>query len=127
VAFDTRYFGVSRSPVLSTYFATYHERFLVMRGEQGQITGYLLAQPQSIGPYIAQTPEDAQTLLQAALRLPFESPPRIIIPEENTAALAVVQTIGFQRVRSFRHMCHGEVPTALRRDQIYGLASAAIG
>jgi GNAT superfamily N-acetyltransferase len=127
VDFDTRYFGISRMTVLSTYFAAYPERFLVIRGEQGQITGYLLAQSQCIGPWIAQTPEEALALLQAALCLPFNTAPWIIIPEENTAALAVVQKMGFQCTLSFRHMRRGDMPITLRRDQIYGLASAAIG
>jgi ribosomal protein S18 acetylase RimI-like enzyme len=127
VDFDTRRFGASRRAVFSAYFATYPDRFLVTRGKQGQITGYLLAQSQSIGPWLAETPGEALDLLHAALCLPFNGPPLILVPEENKAALAIVQGVGFQQTRSFRHMRRGETPGLPQREQIYALTSAALG
>jgi ribosomal protein S18 acetylase RimI-like enzyme len=127
VEFDMRYFGAKRHKVLETFSTDYPSRLQVARDERGEIVGYVLAQPDCLGPWIASTAEIAEDLLRAALRLPFESVPRLRVPAENEVALELVKRAGFQQVRSFQHMQYGESSVASRFDGMYALASLAIG
>ena len=60
IAFDAPCFGAQRGAVLTSYWADNPQRALVMHNPKGQITGYLLAQSQTLGPWVALTAEDQE-------------------------------------------------------------------
>ncbi|HCI80545.1 MAG TPA: hypothetical protein DHW02_12745, partial [Ktedonobacter sp.] len=60
IAFDAPHFGARREAVLKHYFQT--GRVFVTKNEREDITGYIVAQSNTIGPWVAQTKEDAERL-----------------------------------------------------------------
>jgi GNAT superfamily N-acetyltransferase len=129
VEFDTPIFGTAREAVFRTFLATEGpERFFVVEDEQGgQVSGYLCAQSQRIGPWAARRPEDAEALLQRALSLPYAEVPRVLAPQSNRAAADLLERHGFQLVRAIRHMQRGGSRHPGHRELLYGQASFAIG
>jgi ribosomal protein S18 acetylase RimI-like enzyme len=125
-AFDTPIFGASRAAVLATLRAEYPDRAFVVRDQAGAPAGYLVAQPQTIGPWVARGPAEAEALLAAALALDFEEAPRVLAPGANTHAAGLLMRYGFSPQRSLRHMRYGDAIPA-RRELVYGQASYAIG
>jgi len=127
IALDAPQFGANRSNVFSIYLASYPERCFVSRNPQGHITGCIVGQLDALGPWIAQSHEEAEALLARALTLAFQHPPRIRVPVSNHQALALVQAYGFREIRSFKHMRRGGIQPPQQREHIYALATAAIG
>ena len=127
IALDAPRFGANRSNVFSIYLASYPERCFVSRNPHGHITGCIVGQPDALGPWIAQTHEEAEALLAHALTLAFQDPPRIRVPTSNHQALALVQAYGFREMRAFKHMRRGGIQHPQQREHIYALATAAIG
>ena len=109
------------------YLASYPERCFVSRNPQGHITGCIVGQADALGPWIAQSHEEAEALLTHALTLAFQHPPRIRVPTSNHRALALVQAYGFREIRAFKHMRRGGTQHPQQREHIYALATAAIG
>lgn len=127
VAFDQRYFGANRERLLRVFAADYPNRCFVKRDAQGKICGYLIAQSQRIGPWVACTVDDAGDLLEAAMSLSFEGDVNIITPALNPHAENLFQPYGFQLLRSLPHMGGGRLPSPCRREFIYGQTSFALG
>lgn len=127
VAFDTPRFGAARGDVLASYLADDPDRAFVSRDAAGRVTGFLLAQPQALGPWMAETPEDAEALLARALVLPFDEAPIVIAPESHEHAARLLSRYGFAPQRSLAHMRRGGDPLPARRAHLYGQASFAIG
>ncbi|MFL5591595.1 MAG: GNAT family N-acetyltransferase [Ktedonobacteraceae bacterium] len=127
IALDAPRFGANRSNVFSIYLASYPERCFVSRNPQGHITGCIVGQADALGPWIAQSHEEAEALLAHALTLAFQHPPRIRVPTSNHQALALVQAYGFREIRAFKHMRRGGIQHPQQREHIYALATAAIG
>ncbi|MCX8062177.1 MAG: GNAT family N-acetyltransferase [Anaerolineales bacterium] len=127
VAFDQQYFGANRERLLRVYFADYPHRFLVKRDSNGKIRGFLIAQPQRPGPYVACSVEDAADLLEAALTLNFEGEINVIAPAANRYAEDLFQQYGFQFLRALPHMGWGLLPSPCQRQFIYGQTSFALG
>jgi predicted N-acetyltransferase YhbS len=127
VEFDARYFGASREALLATSLHLYADRVFATRDEAGEITGYLVAQEQRFGPWIAATPEDAGALLTHALTLQYAAAPSVLVPALNRDATDLLERSGFRSSRELRHMRHGGEPALQRRERIYGQASFAIG
>jgi len=109
------------------YLASYPERCFVSRNPQGHITGCIVGQADALGPWIAQSHEEAEALLAHALTLAFQHPPQIRVPTSNHRALALVQAYGFREIRAFKHMRLGGIQHPQQREHIYALATAAIG
>src|SRR3954447_2507032 len=86
VAFDAPIFGGERAAVFAAALAEAPERAFVARDPQGQISGYLFAQQLVLGPWAARMPVDAETLLAAALTLPFGGAIRTLTPGSNADA-----------------------------------------
>jgi predicted N-acetyltransferase YhbS len=127
IAFDTPIFGANRAVVVRSYLQQYPERAFVTHDQAGQLSGYLIAQPQNIGPWVAQTPADAQRLLHAALTLPYDNLPGVIVPPGNpTAAAALFARFGFERQRTVTHMWRG-APDPRDCSRMYGQASFMLG
>ena len=127
VAYDTDGFGADRGRVLYALLTTFPERAFMLRDKEGQITSYVFAQANRIGPWVAQHPQDAQVLLQAALSLPYAGTVSVVAPEENPAAFELLGRYGFETVRVNRHMGRGASAPPRQRDRIYGQTSLALG
>jgi ribosomal protein S18 acetylase RimI-like enzyme len=127
IALDAPQFGANRSNVFSIYLASYPERCFVSRNPQGHITGCIVGQADVLGPWIAQSHEEAEALLAHALTLAFQRPPRIRVPTSNHRALALVQAYGFREMRALKHMRRGGIQHPQQREHIYALATLAIG
>lgn len=125
--FDAPLFGADRTAVLSSYMIAVPDRAFLTRNERGDVTGYLIAQSQHLGPWAADTPQDAEALLGAALSLSFSGPPIALVPSANRSAQSLLSRFGFSRQRALRHMYLGPEPPSQDRSRIYGQASFAIG
>ena len=125
IAFDASHFGARREAVLRHYIQL--GRVLVTKDEQGHITGYIIAQSHSIGPWIAQTKADAEQLLYATQLLPFIDVPNAFVSAHNDNALALLQHYGFVKQRDLKHMYRGMPITRERQGALYGQLSLGLG
>jgi ribosomal protein S18 acetylase RimI-like enzyme len=124
---DAQIFGVNRGRVLRVLLDAYPDRGYVLTSEVGGISGYLLAQRSRIGSWVMQDPAGAGLLLQAALSLPFDSPPTTVVPAENSTAMELLQQYGFQTVRVNRHMTRGSAGSFGVREKVFAQASLSLG
>jgi ribosomal protein S18 acetylase RimI-like enzyme len=124
--FDTPIFGAHRKKVLEVFLQDFPERTLLSKNRQGNITGFLLAQSSTLGPWLTTSPQSAERLLNAALALPFEKPPRALLPAANKEGLELLLQHGFTVLQTLRHMVKGEIPKQ-QRHLIYGQASYSLG
>jgi GNAT superfamily N-acetyltransferase len=125
--FDAPLFGAERAAVFSGLLAEAPGRAFLARDADGQVSGYLFAQSQVLGPWAARTPAEAEALVAAALRLPFEGVPGAIVPSSNADAAQLLMRYGFSPQRSLSHMRRGGAGPIGRRAQLYGQTSLAIG
>lgn len=126
-AMDGRMTGADRGRLLRLLLEEFPDRSFVSLGRHGRITGFLIAQSQRIGPWLAEQPEDAEALLVEALGLAFASPSELIAPQSNAAVRPMLERHGFLYKRSTRHMRRGGEGLLARRASIYGYASFALG
>ncbi len=125
---DKRIFGTDRSGLLRELVREYSQRAFFLKGEGGNINGYLIAQEKSIGPWIANKKADAESLLRAALSLTFgDGPLTVIVPDDNPEAIPLLQHYGFEKVRALRHMVKGSTKPAGKRGNVYGQTSPSLG
>jgi GNAT superfamily N-acetyltransferase len=127
VTFDAAYFGAVRGHVLASYLADDPQRAIIARDPHGSITGFLIAQDDMLGPWMAANVEVAEQLLNRALTLPFVGAPRAIIPVSNEAGTRLLHRYGFREQRTLTHMRLGPPVPGRDRTHIYGQASFAIG
>jgi predicted N-acetyltransferase YhbS len=126
-ALDQAVFGADRLRVLKAYLSEHGRRAFGVRDESGGLSGYLIAQGRRIGPWVARRSADAELLLRAALSLPYDGPPRVIVPSVNLPAARLLPRYGFQLERENTHMRRGGRRFPGERRFYYGLASFAIG
>ncbi len=126
IAFDAPLFGAERAGLLAAYWADDPRRTLVAREASGAIAGYLVAQPRILGPWAATTEEVADSLLTAALALPFESGPIAIIGD-TSAAIEALPRHGLTHQGTLLHMTRGATAMPGQPRSIYGQASFALG
>ncbi len=127
-AWDAPRFGANRARVLAQMLAAFPERAFVVEGEERVPTGYLFAQLRRVGPWVAERPQDAEALLEAALALSFDGAPRVIVPGMNRAAGELLQRYGFRLLdANHRHMQRGAPGLVRQRDAIYGQTSFGLG
>jgi ribosomal protein S18 acetylase RimI-like enzyme len=126
VAFDATYFGAARGHVLASYLVDDPRRAFIARDPHGSITGFLIAQEDMLGPWMAANVEVAEQLLSHALTLPFTGAPRAVIPASNEAGMRLLQRYGFREQRTLAHMRLGPPVPGRDRRHIYGQASFAI-
>lgn len=127
VTFDTPIFGANRRVVLAAYLADLPGRCLAIRDDNGRITGYIVAQQDALGPWIAQTPAEAEALLVHALKQPFEQSPGVRVRTSHTAVIGLLKKYGFSERRAFKHMRYGNREPVQQKEKLYALATAAIG
>lgn len=126
-AFDTPRFGADRGDVLAAYLRDDPHRAFVCHNAAGDVSGYLIAQRRMLGPWMAETPDAAASLLDTALALPFDDAPSAIVPAANADATRLLEQRNFVSQRTLAHMRRGGRPMPERRARLYGQASFAIG
>jgi GNAT superfamily N-acetyltransferase len=107
--------------------ATLPERAFMVRDNRGRVTGFIFAQRNRIGPWVAQCPQDVETLLRAALSLTYDGAVSVVAPEMNREGTALLKRYGFEIIRTTRHMGRGQSAPPLDRSKVYGLTSLALG
>lgn len=127
VAFDTPIFGANRRVVLAAYLTDLPGRCFAIRDGNGRITSYIVAQQDVLGPWIAQTPADAEALLVHSLTQPFEQAPGVRVYTSHTIAINLLKKHGFSERRLFKHMFYGDREPVQQKGKLYALATAAIG
>ena len=126
-AFDAPRYGADRGRALRVLLRDYAGRAFLTRDAAGQLTGYLIAQEQRLGPWVTASPAAAETLLRAALSLPFNGPALVQTPG-CAGAQDLLARYGFERQRTLLHMrypAQGAHPGC--REEILGLASFSLG
>jgi GNAT superfamily N-acetyltransferase len=125
--FDAPFFGADRAAVLAHYAQADQGRAFWIGERPATPAGYIVARPENLGPWVAATPAHAETLLRAALALPFADGPVVNVPAENRDALDLLAHYGFTQLRALRHMYRGTLPIPGHRDHIYAQANFTIG
>ncbi|SRR5258708_2542713 len=126
-AFDARYFGGDRTKILVCHFQEYSEGVFVIHDLTGQITGYLVAQPNGfLGPWVASHVDDAEQLLVHAISFTPEQGAGLWIPATNEAGITLLKRYQFREQGYNSFMCYG-APSPGEREMIYALASPALG
>jgi ribosomal protein S18 acetylase RimI-like enzyme len=111
--FDRIRFGANRTRLLRVLLNEFQARAFVVPGR-----GYVIAQDDMIGPFVADDPEARDALLSAALSLPWAVAPKLIVPPDS-AHLAAISASGMREVRALRHQ-------RLGIDQLPGIRSSLI-
>lgn len=127
VSFDAAIFGAERSALLAMWLEANPARAFLTHDESRAISGYVIAQPGRIGPWLATSPEHASDLLLAALSLSFAVSPNVLAPSQNPFTGSLLTAHGFSLQRELRHMYLGAGPPPQDRSQIYGQGSFATG
>jgi ribosomal protein S18 acetylase RimI-like enzyme len=127
VVFDTPIFGANRCVVLAAYLADLPGRCFATRDGNGRMTGYIMAQHDALGPWIARTPADAEALLLHSLTQSFEQAPSVRVYTSHSIAINLLKKHGFSERRVFKHMFYGNREPVRQREKLYALATAAIG
>jgi ribosomal protein S18 acetylase RimI-like enzyme len=125
VRFDIPRFGGSRRELLAKVIEQHPGRAMVLR-RRGKVAGYLVAQESTLAPVVADTSESLTSLITAALRLEWGSPPRINVPPES-GHIATLLRLGFEPRRELRHMRRGVEALPGRRESIAAQVSLGEG
>jgi predicted N-acetyltransferase YhbS len=125
--FDRPIFGADRTALFQAMLTDFPNRAFATIDRSGNITGYLFAQSRRIGPWAARSPQEAEALLQAALKLPYQGPPITIAPKMNAAAADLLERYGFRHKLTNRHMQRGQSALPGQRSDVYGQTSFAVG
>jgi ribosomal protein S18 acetylase RimI-like enzyme len=127
-AFDAPLFGADRSRLLAYLDGVIPERFVVSTDADGRVDGYLIAQKQTIGPWVALDRDVAEDLVSRALEVyAFDSGPEIFTSGSNTVALEILAKLGFREQRRLSHMYKGRAIQRARTTAIYGQTSLGLG
>jgi GNAT superfamily N-acetyltransferase len=126
-ALNAEVFGANRARLIARLLEEGPGRACVVRDRAGQASAYAVAQGSRVGPAAAGSAADGAALLDAVLKLHFDEPPRILVPERNHLAAAVLQARGFVRQRSTRYMVRGSATALGNRSHLLGLASFGLG
>jgi hypothetical protein len=111
---------------LARYYDEFAHRAFVARSPQGSIAGYLIAQAQRLGPWLAETPEAAASLLHQALPL-IAGNAQVLVPACNQEARILLEHAGFTPGKRWRAMRRGGAPDLQRRQWLYGYANFYVG
>ena len=123
--FDALRFGSNRLQLLAKVVDQHPGRGIVLRRRE-KVAGFLVAQESTLGPVVADTSESLTSLINAALRLDWATPPRINVPPES-GHLATMQRLGFEVRRQLRHMRRGIEVLPGRRESIAAEVSLGEG
>lgn len=130
LALDRRTQGVHRPRYLSAWFTQTPTRNTLILLHDGTPVGVGTIRDcrngSKIGPIIADTPQTAQRLLHALAT--HAKPPALFIdvPDNNTAALSLVETFDFKPVFETARMYRG-APPVRRTDHIFAETTLELG
>lgn len=127
VQWDATVFGANRCKVLQVLLRVLPGRAFMLRDEAGQVAGYLFAQENRVGPWVARQASDAEVLLRTALKLSYEEAVSAVVPAVNREAIDLLQRYGFKQVRANRRMGRGPGEPPGQRQKIYAQTSLAVG
>lgn len=126
-AFDAPVFGGDRGQVLASFWLGSADRAFVARGRLGEVSGYVMAAANHIGPWVATAPDIAAALLSAALALPYREPPFLTIPSDNVAGVSLLAEYGFEITERLLHMRRGGGRDPRQTRLLYSQASLTLG
>lgn len=124
---DRAVFGADRRKSLQALLEAYPGRSYLQRNETGQVTGYLIAQKNRIGPWVMLQSGQAEALLQTALALTYEGALAVNPSSENKEIRELLARYGFEWMRSNKHMGWRVSGSHGRRQQVLSQASLALG
>jgi predicted N-acetyltransferase YhbS len=125
--YDAPLFGSDRASLLASYWADDPQRVFIAQNGLRQITGYLIAQSSVLGPWVANTVDDAEHLLVNALTLSFKNRPGMFVSARHENALRLFARYGFSQQRTLSHMRRGQNVQRGRATTLYGQASLGLG
>jgi predicted N-acetyltransferase YhbS len=123
---DAALFGAERERLWHWLFTAEEGRVLIARDGCGEACGYLCVQEDVLGPWGARTPRAAEALLNAALPLVRSPRTRVMVPEQNAAALALLQARSWRLDKIVPHMSRGAAE-APDWSCVYGKGSYCLG
>lgn len=126
-AFDAPRFGGDRTRVLRTLLEDYAPRGWLVRSRAGELRGYLVAREAILGPCVTQDIRAAGRLFRAALRLPFDHGPVVLVPRGNRQAAHLLTELGLTGTRRLRHMHRGPQLAQQAPQCLFAQTSFALG
>ncbi len=113
-AMDRTVFGADRLTLIEALHRRRPEGAFIRR-RQGRITAYCLGrdgtQCSQIGPVVAENPEDARAVVQAALQSLDGAAVQLDVPEAQGDFMRWLMDAGFSVQRTFSRMVLGDAPT----------------
>lgn len=125
--FDTPIFGANRDKIFRTLLGHYPGRAFYTTTPDGRLNGYIFAQTERIGPWVASSEPAARSLLSAVLALPFKERPTVSVPGMNGRAKPLLEAFGFSSVFQNTHMRRCDIGFPDHRELVYGQTSFASG
>lgn len=125
-AFDRVAFGADRTRLIDVLVRSHPDRTAVVRGDDGRVTGFAIAQAGVIGPLAAADDDTLEQLVRAAAALTWTRAPQICVPPESTH-LETLHRLGWRTTRELRHMRRGIEALPSRGDRYVGRVSLGIG
>jgi GNAT superfamily N-acetyltransferase len=127
---DRLTFGADRLGLLSIW-ATAQPQTAWQCHYRGALRGYCLGRPGTnfyqLGPLVAETPAEAIALAGAALGQVAGQPVVIDAPAAQTAFLAWLAGLGFERQRSFARMVYGQNHHPGQPEKVFAAAGPEFG
>jgi GNAT superfamily N-acetyltransferase len=124
--FDRAAFGADRTRLLDVLVRSHPGRTAIVRGEDGRVMGFAIAQAGVIGPLAAADDETMERLVTAAAGLAWTRAPQICVPPESRH-LETLHRLGWRTTRELRHMRRGIEVLPGRGDLYAGRVSLGIG
>jgi GNAT superfamily N-acetyltransferase len=128
--FDRRHTPAPREKFLAAWLAPSPTRQTEAYFEDGRVRGYgtirRCVTGWKIGPLFAETPAIAETLLSTLVTPAGTDPVFIDVPGPNTAAVEMVQRLGFTPAFETARMYLGPAP-ALPLQQVFGVTTLELG
>ena len=127
---DENVHGYRRNPLLKAWLTDSNTRHSVVQESQGSITGYgtvrQCQQGHKIGPLIADSAKNAQSLLANLISLTQDGDIVLDVPEPNTQAIELAGCAGLEPTFETARMYKGLKPQAdLQR--LFGVTSFELG
>jgi predicted N-acetyltransferase YhbS len=127
VSFDAVAFGANRAKLFAALASLPDARWIVARHADTRLAGYLVARDSIIGPWAADDPATAGTLLARAVELPFAGAQLVHVPRSNEACRELLASSGFAEQRRLRHMRRGGEGPPGRPEMLFGQSSFGHG
>jgi GNAT superfamily N-acetyltransferase len=122
--FDRKVFGGDRSRLLQGLARDPLGAWWITRGDDGAISGYLLARSRLLGPGAALEADGAERLVRSALDETLEL--RVLVPAESAFHDALTR-LGFVEQRRLAHMRFGDPGLPGERSRLIAQLSYATG